>query len=289
MKLSVLIPTYNSSNFIHKTIYNTVTQLKKINVYSEIIVVDDFSTDNTFAKLNYIKKKFQSRKINIKIFSNNKNLGQYQNTILALKQSVGEFIVTIDDDYTFSNTFIIELFESMKNNSNDIVFGIVPKKSLFDKLGRKLITIQTKDKFLQSSSYRIFIKKIKKIILNKSGKYNNWHLLIFENFKKISNIYIQIPTNYEPRISNYSFYDKVEIFFSAVEKNLTYYFSNILLLILTFLLSIFVYIFYRLYLYYLLGQTALSGWTSIMMLGFVNISLSLIILLLVFRIIIKKR
>ena len=57
MKLSVLIPTYNSSNFIEETIYYTVAQLKKINVSSEIILVDDFSTDNTYAKLNYIKKK----------------------------------------------------------------------------------------------------------------------------------------------------------------------------------------------------------------------------------------
>jgi undecaprenyl-phosphate 4-deoxy-4-formamido-L-arabinose transferase len=289
MKLSILIPTYNSSNFIQETIYYTVTQLKKINVSSEIIVVDDFSTDNTYAKLNYIKKKFQSRKIDIKIFFNDKNLGQYKNTILALKKSVGEFIVTIDDDCSFSNDLIIKLFESIKDKKNDIIFGIVPKKSLFDRFGRKLISTQNKDNFLQSSSYRIFTKKIKKSILNKSSKYNNWHLLIFNNFKNISNINIHIQANSEPRISNYSFYDKVEILFFVLEKNLTNYFSNILLLILTFLLSILAYSFYRLYVYYSFSQTISPGWTSVMLLGFANIGLNLIILLLVFRIIIKKR
>jgi len=289
MKLSILIPTYNSSNFIEKTIYYTVTQLKKINVSSEIILVDDFSTDNTYAKLNYIKKKFQSSKIDIKIFSNDKNFGQFQNTILALKKSVGEFIITIDDDCSFSNNLITKLFESIKDKKNDIIFGIVTKKSLFDKLGRKIISIQTKDKFLQSSSYRIFKKKIKNKIINKSDKYNNWHLLIFENFKKISNINIQIPTNYEPRNSNYSFYDKIEILFSVVENKLTNLFSKILFIILTFLLSIFIYSCYRLYLFFSIDQTIAPGWTSIMLIGFTNICLSLIILLLVFRIIIKKR
>ena len=289
MKISILIPTYNSSNFIHKTIYHAITQLKKINVYSEIIVVDDFSTDNTYAKLNYIKKKFQSRKINIKIFSNNKNLGQYHNTISALKKSIGEFIVTIDDDYSFSNDLIIKLFESIKDKKNDIIFGIIPKKNLFDALGRKLISNQNKNKFFQSSSCRIFLKKIKNTILKKSDKYNNWHLLIFENFKKISNINIQIPKNYEPRASNYTFFDKIEILISVFEKKLTKYFSNILFIILTFLISIFIYTFYKLYLYFSLGQAFLPGWTSIMLLGFTNISLNLIIILLVFRIIIKVK
>lgn len=287
MKLSILIPTYNSSNFIQKTIFHTVTQLKKVNVSSEIIIVDDFSTDNTYAKLNYIKKKFQSRKIDIKIFSNNKNLGQYKNTILALKQSVGEFIITIDDDCSFSNNLIIKLFRSIRNEKKDIIFGIVPKKSLFDRLGRKIISIQNKDKFLKSSSYRIFTKKIKKTILKKYSQYNNWHSLIFENFKKISNINIQIPTNYEPRVSNYSFFDKIEILMSVIEKKLINYFSYILFLILAFLLSIFSYSFYRLYLYFFLDIFSAPGWTSIILVGLINISLSIIILLLVLRILIK--
>lgn len=289
MKLSILIPTYNSSNFIQKTIYYTIAQLKKINVSSEIIIVDDFSKDNTYAKLNYIKKKFQSRKIDIKIFSNSKNFGQYKNTILALKESIGEFILTIDDDCSFSNDLIIKLFESIKNNKYDIIFGIVPKKSLFDVFGRKLISIQSENKFLQSSSYRIFKKKIKKTILNKSGKYNNWHLLIFENFKKILNINIQIQSNYKPRSSNYTFYDKLELLILACEKNLSKFFSKVLFVILIFLLILITYSFYRLYLYYVLGKISLTGWTSIVLIGFANMSLCLITLLLVLRIIMKIR
>ena len=290
MKISILIPTYNSSNFIHKTIYHTVAQLKKINVYSEIIIVDDFSTDNTYAKLNYIKKKFQSRKINIKPFLNNKNFGQYQNTILALKKSVGEFIVTIDDDYSFSNKFIIELFESIKNNSSDIVFGIMSNKSLFDKLGRKLITTLSEKNFSQSSSCRIFSAKLKKQILKKHNKYNNFHSLIFNNFNKISSINFKNSFVYnQPRISNYTFFDKIEIFFSVIEKRLSKYFSCVFLLIITCLAGIFVFSSYRLFMYFLLNQPILPGWTSVILIGFVNMFLNLIVILITFRFLIKFR
>ena len=56
MKLSIVIPTYNSSLFIEQTIFSIYQQLLKLNVSSEIIILDDFSEDNTFAKIKEIKK-----------------------------------------------------------------------------------------------------------------------------------------------------------------------------------------------------------------------------------------
>ena len=58
MSLTILIPTKNEQLIIRKTIENIVkSKLKKINY--EIIIINDFSTDNTVKIVNQIKKRIE--------------------------------------------------------------------------------------------------------------------------------------------------------------------------------------------------------------------------------------
>ena len=47
-KISILIPCYNEQNTISKVIKNSQESIKLISDQFEIIIVDDFSTDQTF-------------------------------------------------------------------------------------------------------------------------------------------------------------------------------------------------------------------------------------------------
>ena len=56
MSLTILIPTRNEQSIIGKTIENiTKSKIKDLNY--EIIIVNDFSKDNTSKIVNKIKKK----------------------------------------------------------------------------------------------------------------------------------------------------------------------------------------------------------------------------------------
>lgn len=90
-KLSVIIPTYNTAEYLERTINNLVNQSLKD---CEIIIIDDNSTDNTEAIVETFKLKYK----NIKYIKNDKNLGAGLSRNIGLKHSTGEYITFMDSD-----------------------------------------------------------------------------------------------------------------------------------------------------------------------------------------------
>lgn len=88
-KISVIIPTYNNSTSIERCIESVLNQ--SINA-SEIIVVNDGSTDNTSEILNQFESKI--------IYFEQSNQGQGAARNTGLKAATGEYIAFLDsDDY----------------------------------------------------------------------------------------------------------------------------------------------------------------------------------------------
>lgn len=93
MSLSIVIPAYNESENITKVIDDIYRHFDDV----EIIVVNDCSTDSTFAKLNKASKF-----IDIKILTNKKNRGHGYSVIRGLKAATGDYILYIDADRQIS-------------------------------------------------------------------------------------------------------------------------------------------------------------------------------------------
>lgn len=86
-KVSVIIPTYNRSEYICESIDSVLAQTYKD---YEIIVIDDGSTDNT----GEVLKKYGTK---IKyLYQENKGVGAARN--LGIRNSNGEYIGLLDDD-----------------------------------------------------------------------------------------------------------------------------------------------------------------------------------------------
>ena len=291
MKLSIVIPTYNSSLFIEQTIFSIYQQLLKLNVSSEIIILDDFSEDNTFAKIKEIKKKFYNKKIRIREFYNSENLGQYKNTVKGLKKTKGDYIITLDDDFNFKNSIIINLYNHMIRRNFEIIFGIIKQKNFFDKIGRNMINKINKVDVLNisTSSIRIFNKNNKYKLINLSKKYNSFHLLTIDNFKNIGNINLKLNNLRTARKSNYNFFQKVLIFLFSTEKFINKILVITFSFITFFLFLIMIYGGYLLYNYFIIGFKGYPGWLSNVLLSLMTIALNLIILILIIKNILKRK
>jgi dolichol-phosphate mannosyltransferase len=85
MKLSIVIPAFNEE----KTIGDVVKDCVKQSPGSEIIVVNDGSTDDTF-KILY--------KLPVWIINNKKNLGHAKSLIKGLKEATGDYVFYTDAD-----------------------------------------------------------------------------------------------------------------------------------------------------------------------------------------------
>lgn len=91
MKISVLIATYNGAKYLAAQIESILNQTYSI---SEIIILDDSSTDSTFD----IVLDYANRHEQIKIFRNDHNLGCVKTFSNAMLLATGDFIALSDQD-----------------------------------------------------------------------------------------------------------------------------------------------------------------------------------------------
>jgi len=115
MKLSILIPCYNEVNTILEIIKKIENNYKD---ESEIIIIDDFSTDGTREKL----KELQSSKL-YKIIFNDRNYGKGFSIRQGIKFATGEITLIQDADLEYDPSDYAKLLKPFKDGIADIVYG----------------------------------------------------------------------------------------------------------------------------------------------------------------------
>jgi glycosyltransferase involved in cell wall biosynthesis len=120
-KLSVLVPAYNEEHTIDK-ILTTLLSVELIHhVTMEIIVVNDFSKDQTAEKLKtFVATHPQAA---IKVFHHEKNKGKGAALHTAIKHATGEYIIVQDADLEYDPTEFNILLEPVFKMQADVVYG----------------------------------------------------------------------------------------------------------------------------------------------------------------------
>ena len=95
MKLSIVIVSYNVRHYLDQCLESVLRATRDID--SEIFVVDNDSKDDTVA---YLKQRYAQQ---IKLIESNRNLGFARANNIAIKQSVGEYVLLLNPD-----TFVAE-------------------------------------------------------------------------------------------------------------------------------------------------------------------------------------
>ena len=108
-KIDIILPNYNSSQFIIKTINSILKQTYK---NWKLIIVDDFSDKKTKKILKEISKNK-----NIKVFFLNKNHGAGFCRNFAIKKSKSPYLAFIDSDDTWKKDKLKKQINFMKKNN----------------------------------------------------------------------------------------------------------------------------------------------------------------------------
>ena len=114
MKLSVLIPLFNEE----KTIGQILEKLLRQKIISEVIIVDDGSTDDSAT----IVKKFVKKSKKIKLFQK-ENAGKGSAIRLALQKATGDYVLIQDADLEYDPEDIPVLVEPVLKGRAAVIYG----------------------------------------------------------------------------------------------------------------------------------------------------------------------
>lgn len=118
MNISVVIPNYNGASLLEKNLSKVIKEVDDYESGSkEIIIVDDGSTDESLDILD----KFKNANKNIRVLSNEKNLGFSSSVNKGVSSSEGDIIILLNTDIIPETGFLKPLIDNFKD---DNVFAV---------------------------------------------------------------------------------------------------------------------------------------------------------------------
>ena len=122
VKVSVIVPCYNSGKYIKNSVYCLLTQYYN-NI--EIICVNDGSTDNTAEVL----EELAAANENIKVITLEENGGLFNARIIGADNASGDYIAFMDSDDTFTPGLISALADKAVESGADLVLSDYRRES----------------------------------------------------------------------------------------------------------------------------------------------------------------
>ncbi len=119
IRVSFVIPVYNSEHSIKKSVDELYTLYKKSKYQIEVILVNDGSTDRTDAVCRQITKKYP----HVSYICLSKNFGQHNALLTGIRYAEGVYVVCLDDDLETPPKESIKLLNSIEHTHLDVVYG----------------------------------------------------------------------------------------------------------------------------------------------------------------------
>lgn len=153
MKLSVIIPVYNTEAYLEECLGSLVGQtLDDL----EILVVDDGSTDGSLKIAESFQAQYPQK---VKVFTK-ENGGQASARNVALAQAQGEFLGFVDSDDWVDVTMYQQMYETAVKENADIVICDMedhyPNRSVYHPASR----FESKFKVTPSACNKIFRREL---------------------------------------------------------------------------------------------------------------------------------
>ncbi|MBR5233746.1 MAG: glycosyltransferase [Clostridia bacterium] len=141
MLLSVIIPAYNCKDTLSAAVFSVAENFKD----TEIIIIDDGSTDGTQSVINNLKNSYSCIKT-----ERIKNSGPANARNVGLKLATGDFVMFLDSDDTFRKKAFKAVSSSLNNDTDLLIFGF--RQNFYSKAQDKIYSSDSP--FTVSEYYR---------------------------------------------------------------------------------------------------------------------------------------
>jgi len=200
MKLSVIIPVFNEES----TVEELIRRVEDTKLVSEIVVVDDASTDGTKLILDRLAQEKR-----IKFFSHKKNRGKGAALRTALEAFSGDLVIIQDADLEYDPRDYEKLLVPINEGKADVVYGSrflggARRPILFwNMLANKMLTLLTNILYNNiltdmETGYKLFKREIIMSIPFKSNKFDFEPEITAKLLKRKVRIF-EVPITFNPR------------------------------------------------------------------------------------------
>lgn len=216
MKLSVIIPVYNSEHTIKLLVERLQIALSRISF--EIVLVNDNSRDHSEA----ICKQLARDNANVRFISLRRNFGEFNAVMCGLNWANGDFCVMIDDDFQNPPEEILKMIAAAESGDFDVVYTYYTKKRhpVHRNMGSKFVNWLTsyllnKPKDLYLSSFKLIKQEVVQEIIKYQGPYPYIDGLIFRITRNIGTVEVTHQKRKEG-ISNYTWKKLISLFLNIL-------------------------------------------------------------------------
>lgn len=161
--VSVVIPCYNSERSIAEVVELTMAEFAKLDGFDcEFVLVDDNSSDGTFAEITRLSERHPS----VHGLSLMRNFGQHNGLMCAMNHVSGDYVLGMDDDMQTHPSQIAPILAKM-GEGYDLVYGVYRKstngsiKNLTSWLNKKTSRVLLgRPKNIQSSNFWCITRQV---------------------------------------------------------------------------------------------------------------------------------
>ena len=223
-EISVIVPFYNEEKFLKKS----VLRLVDINLFKEIILVNDKSNDKSHEIAIRLCEQFE----NVQLINLDKQKGKGNAIRVGLEKVKTTHLIIHDADLEYFPSDIPEMFEEAKKNPSSLVLGSrtigIKKRSNKYKItyfGNKILTLffsfinfySLSD--IASCYWLIETKVLKNLNIQEKGFAIEVEVL--SKFLQRENKIIEVPINYDGRLysegKKIKFKDGINIFIKIIK------------------------------------------------------------------------
>lgn len=214
MKISIIVPVYNSEKYLYKCIQSVVSQNP---VECEMILVDDGSTDKSLDMMNKAAEKYPYIRV---MHQTNQGVSMARNT--GLKAASGEWIYFLDSDDELEEHALDIMLKYIQNDCQWIIFNYSKliaetKKRYVNEMAEAEYELhRDKEAFPQLLNEQVFMlqggKLYRRDLIEKQQLYFKKTLPMEKTFDSICSIFnMSINTSYRAFQSLYTRSEKARV------------------------------------------------------------------------------